>query len=568
MKKLATFGFAIVLACLSVACAQQGEVADTIYTNGRIYTVNEAEPWVEAVAIADGKFLVVGSNADVEAVTGEGTEVVDLGGRFVMPGLHDLHLHFEGFYTSKALEGKSLRYTTQESSIEELQAKLKDYADANPELDVLFAEQLPQALFPNLSPTRQFIDEIVPDRVVVMLSDSEHEALLNTKALEKEGITVDTKAPFGGEIVRDPETDEPTGWLKESAAGKWGWPYFPQLTREQHEEGMRSTVKMLNSLGVTTAKEQHAKDYWAQGFQDVEADGDLTMRIGLSWTYKGPLEPSSIEDQENTIEERHRFASDLISTEFVKLSIDGTLGTTGLVVDPYLESGGYGIAFYRSDELADDVTRFDAMGIGITAHANGDGAVRQFLDALEEAKRRNGGELKARHQVAHAVGIHPEDLPRFKELNVTAEFSPISWMPSALSEGLSPEIGPDRMEHIFPMKSLADHGGRFVLASDGPLMWQVPLQAIESAVTRQAPDGGEQMLAPDERIDLAMAIRAYTIEPAYLMSHENEVGSIEAGKLADMIVLDQNLFELPSNEIAATEVVLTIFNREVVYERP
>ena len=137
--------------------------------------------------------------------------------------------HFEGFYTSKTLEGKSLRYTTQESSIEKLQRKLKAYADANPDLEVLFAEMLPATLFPNLSPTCAFVDEIVPDRAVVMLSSSEHEALLNTMALKREGVTAETDVPFGGEIVRDPKTGDPKGFLKEAAAGKWGWPYFPQL---------------------------------------------------------------------------------------------------------------------------------------------------------------------------------------------------------------------------------------------------------------------------------------------------------------------------------------------------
>jgi len=378
---------ALTLLLLIAACGQQpqGEIADTVYTNGRIYTVNEAQPWAEAVAIKDGKFITVGSLVDVESVIGTSTEVIDLGGRFVMPGLHDLHLHFEGFYNATMLAGNTLRFTGEETSIAELQEKLRAYAEANPDLDTLFGEQLPQALFPNLSPTRAFIDEIVPDRPVVILSDSEHEALLNTKALKREGITADTPVPFGGEIVKDAD-GVPTGWLKESAAGQWGWSHFPELTREQHKQGMLAVVKYLNSLGITTANEQHAKNHWAQGFQDVEADGDLTMRVGLSWTYKGPLEPSPLAEQEAAIANRRQFASDLINPDFVKLSIDGTAGTTGLVVDPYLITGDHGIAFYKPEELADDVARFDAMSLGITAHANTDGAVRQFLHAIEEGK--------------------------------------------------------------------------------------------------------------------------------------------------------------------------------------
>ena len=539
-------------------------VADVVYTNGKIYTVNESQPWAQALAIKNGKFLLVGTNADVAAITGDTTEVVDLDENFVMPGLHDLHLHFEGFYNANMLAGKTLRYTGEETSIAELQEKLRAYAESNPELEVLFAEQLPQALFPDLSPTRAFIDEVVPDRIVVMLSDSEHEALLNTKALEREGITAETPEPFGGEIVKDSD-GQPTGWLKEKAAGMWGWSYFPELTREQHEEGMRATIRYLSTLGITAAKEQHAKNHWAQGFKDVEADGDLVMRIGLSWTYRGPLEPSSLVEQVDAIENRGQFASELINPDFVKLSIDGTCGTTGLVLQPYLQTGDYGIAFYDPEDLADDVARFDAMGLGITAHANCDGAVRQFLDAIEEAKQRNGG-LKGRHQVAHAVVIHPDDLPRIKDLNATIEFSPAAWMPSPLAAGLTSQLGPDRINRAFPMKSVQAQGGRFVLASDGPLFWQVPLAAMESAITRQRPGGSEQTLALGEAIDLESAIRAYTINSAYLMGHEDTVGSIETGKVADMIVLDSNLFDIPATEIGKTKVLQTIFNGAVVYD--
>ena len=538
--------------------------ADRVYTNARIYTVNEKQPWAEAVAIKDGKFLLVGSNDEAAQVTGPQSEVVDLAGKFVMPGIHDLHIHFEGFYNAEMLAGKTLRYTGEESSIAQLQEKLRVYAEANPDLDVLFAEQLPQTLFPNMSPTRAFIDEVVPDRVVVMLSDSEHEALLNTRALEREGVTADTPEPFGGEIVKDAD-GQPTGWLKEKAAGLWGWSYFPELTREQHRDGMLAVIKYFNSIGITTAKEQHAKNHWAQGFQDVETDGELTMRIGLSWTYKGPLEPSPLEEQVTAIANRQQFASDLINPDFVKLSIDGTVGATGLVTEPYVMTGDYGLAFYDVKELADDVTRFDAMGMGITAHANADGAVRQFLDAVESAQQRNG-QLRGRHQVGHAILIHDDDMPRFKTLNATVEFSPVMWMPTAAAEGLAAQLGQERLARVFPMKSLEASGGRFVLASDGPLFWQTPFEAMESAVTRQKPGGSEAVMAPGEAINLQSAIQAYTINGAYLMGHDDRAGSIEEGKVADMIVLDRNPFEVPATEIGSTRVLQTVFNGEVVYD--
>ena len=215
---------AILSICLFLAGCQSGpttrEAADTVYMNGRIYTVNEAQPWADAVAIKDGKFLVVGSNDDVEAVVGEGTKVVDLKGKFAMPGLHDTHVHMEQAYKGDVLGDSLLTFPAGETSIKKLQEILKIYADKNPDLEILFAQNLPQTPFPNASPTKEFIDEVIPDRPVVILSDTEHEGLLNSKALEMEGITQGTPAPEGGTIDKDPNTGEPTGYLRETAAGK------------------------------------------------------------------------------------------------------------------------------------------------------------------------------------------------------------------------------------------------------------------------------------------------------------------------------------------------------------
>ncbi len=540
------------------------ENSEIIYYNGSIYTVNEGLPWAEAMLIVDGKIAAIGSNEEVQKVATSNAKTIDLEGQFVMPGLHDTHLHFEGFYTSRIMGDKVLRYNGEEKSIEELQLKLKEYAENNPNLKLLFVEQLDAIHFPNLSPNKEFIDEIVSDRPVVMLSNSEHEALLNSKAMELEGITSETPDPTGGEIIR--ENGEPTGFLKEKAAGKWAWKHFPELSREEHYQGMHETIQYLNSLGVTSAKEQHAKNHWAQGFKDLDDKGLLTMRIGLSWTYNGPLEPSTIENQENTIDNRKIFQTELIGTEYVKLSLDGTLGSTGMVVHPYIQTHDHGLQLYSDEQLIADVVRFDSLGLSITAHCNADGAVRQFLNALTIAKEKQG-KLNGRHQVAHAITIDPEDLKRFAELDATAEFSPIFWFPSELVNALTPQIGKERVDHLFPAKSLQDKGGRFVFASDGPLMWQVPLQGLESAVTRKAPSGGDEVLSPDERIDIHSAIKAYTINSAYLMNQDDITGSLEFGKDADFIILDQNILEIQEDKISETNVVAAYLRGIKIFER-
>ena len=543
------------------------EVADVVYTNGKIYTVNEKQPWAEAVAIKDGEFIRVGSNDDVNELTGDTTKIVDLGGKFAMPGFHDTHVHIEQAYIADTLGDALLTFPAGEEDLDKLQQLLKEFSDKNPDLKVLFAQGLEVALFPNASPTKAFIEEVVPDRPVVILSATEHEGLLNSKALVMEGIAADTPSPKGGEIVKDSKTGEPTGFLKENAAGRWAWKHYPQVSPEEHKKGLQGTIDYLSSVGITSIKQQHAKNPIAIAAQSLEKDGDLHVRIALSWTWKGPLEPMPLDEQEKMIADRGRFASDLIKTEFVKISLDGNAGSTGYVVDPYLVTQDRGLPVFPNDEdLFVEVEKFDLMGLGITVHATGDAANRQMMDALEKVKKKHG-RLKGRHHLGHATLIHPDDIPRMKDLDLTAEFSPVFWYPSAFPEAQRAQLGDERMSHWYPMNSVVKNGGRMTLASDGPLYWHGPLQAMETAVTRKAPGGEGKALAPDEGIDLPTAIKALTLDSAYVMNQDDSVGSIEEGNRADMIVLDKNLFEIPVTEISTSQVLSTVFDGKVVFNR-
>ncbi len=559
--------FSISLAgCSPADQTATSDAADTIYTNGKIYTVNEAQPWVAAVAIKDGTFVAIGTNADVEAMIDSDTKVIDLNGRFAMPGMHDLHVHAEQVYIGEMLGDALLNFTGEATSIEALQELLKDYTDRNPDLAVLFAGNLDHSLFPDASPTKAFIDAVIPDRPVVTLDSTEHVGLLNSKALEMEGITADTPTPKGGTIAKDADTGEPTGLLRETASGKWAWKHYPAVSPEQNKQGLRGTIAYLNSLGITSIKQQHAKNPIAIAAQSLEKDGDLNARIALSWTYQGPLEPMPMDEQETMLAERKRFASDLIKTEFIKLSIDGNAGTTGYVIDPYLITGDRGLpVFPNDDDLFALVEKFDRMGLNIAAHATGDAANRQMIDAVANVKEKFG-EVKGRHQLGHATLIHPDDWPRLKEFDITPEFSPVIWYPSGFPEAQRAQLGDDRMNRWYPMNSVAKNGGRITLASDGPLFWHEPLLTIETAITRQVPGGGGEALNPHEGIDLATAIKAVTLNSAYLMNQEDGVGSIEVGKRADMVVLDKNLFEIPATEIGMSLVQMTVFDGEVVYD--
>jgi len=548
------------------ACKQQPkETADTIYTNGKIYTVNETQPWAEAIAIKDGKIISVGTDDEIDGNIGKNTKVIDLGGKFVMPGLHDPHVHIEQAYKGEILGGQLLTFSANASSIKELQQLLKEYADKNPDLKVLFAQGLPQDIFPNSSPTKAFIDEVIPNRPVVILSDTEHEGLLNSKALEMEGIDANTPTPEGGTIDKD-SNGEPTGYFREMAAGIWAWKHYPQLSPEKHKQGLQATIAFLNSIGVTSVKQQHAKNPIAIAAQDLEKEGNLNARIALSWTWKGPLEPMPIEEQEKMINERGRFSSDMIKTEFVKLSLDGNVGTTGYVLEPYLGTDSRGLpVFPNDDDLFTEVEKFDTMGLGISAHATGDAANRQLIDAIDRVKKKHG-KVNARHQLAHASLIHPDDYKRLKDLDITAEFSPVVWFQTAYTKAVTPLLGPERMSRWYPMKSVIDNGGRITMGSDGPLMWQDTFTRLQGAVTRKDPSKDEEALALNEAIDLPSAIKAMTLNSAYIMNMEDMVGSLEIGKYADIIILDQNLFEIPVEEISATIVLKTILAGKVVFD--
>lgn len=547
-----------------VSCGMQ-ETADVIYKNGKIYTVNENQPWAEAVAIKDGKFIKVGSNEEVESLIGNSTKVIDIGGKFVMPGLHDTHVHIEQAYIADMVGDKMLTFPVGASSIKELQKLLKEYAAKNPDLEVLFAQRLPQDIFPNSSPTKAFIDEVIPDRPVVMLSDTEHEGLLNSKALEMEGITANTPTPKGGTIDKD-SNGEPTGYFREMAAGKWAWKYYPEISPEEHKKGLQATIAYLNSIGVTSVKQQHAKNPIAIASQDLEKEGNLNVRIALSWTWKGPLEPMPIEEQEKEINERGRFSSDLIKTEFVKLSLDGNVGTTGYVIDPYLGTNSRGLpVFPNDDDLFAEVEKLDLMGLGISGHATGDAANRQLIDAIDYVKKKYG-KVRGRHQLSHASLIHPDDYKRLKDLDITVEFSPVVWFQTPYTVSVTPLLGPERMSRWYPMKSVIENGGRIALASDGPLMWQDTFTRLQGAITRKDPSKDEEALALNEAIDLPLAIKAMTINSAYIMNQDDMVGSIEEGKYADIIILDRNLFDIPVNEISSTKVLMTILAGSVVFD--
>jgi hypothetical protein len=537
--------------------------ADAIYTNGKIYTVNEKQPWADAVAIKDGKFIAVGKKADVEKTKGDKTDVIDLEGKFAMPGLHDIHLHIQNAYTADALDGELLFIPPGITSVDELEKVLREYVEANPDAKLLFAENLPYTLFPDNHPKKEFLDAIVDDRPFYILSETQHEGLMNSKALEAEGITAETPDPELGEIMKDPETGEPTGFLKEAAVQPV-WSHYPIPAPEKVEQGLKATLAYGNSVGLTSVMQVHAKPDVADGVKGLDDKGELTTRFGLCWTMSDPQEPKPVEWREQNVAERGRYASDKIFVDCVKLSGDGNPGSTAAMLEPYTD-GTSGVLYNKDDDLVGAVRKWDDMGITIVIHAIGDATIRQFIDAVAQVKEEKG-ELKGRHIVSHGLLFHPDDMARAAEFGIAIEFSPVTWYASDLVEGQRPLLGDERMKRFAPIKSAVDAGIRIALASDGPIAWHDPLVALEAAVTRRAQGGKGEPFNPDQAIDVPTAVKAYTIGPAYLTGQDDRTGSIEVGKFADLVVLDQNIFEIKPTQIGATKVLQTVVGGKVVYD--
>ena len=548
-----------------------GEHADTVYTNGKIYTVNEAQPWAEAVAIKDGKIFAVGSVSDVTAVTGAGTEVVDLKGKFVMPGVVDLHTHpfITPWYGSMNLK-------LDKPNVEDaILAEIKAYADAHPQKEWIIGGQYALGVFPDDKPSKELLDAIVPDRPVAILDQTGHSMWLNSRAMEVSGITADTPTNSLVVIEKDPDTGEPTGTIFEQAI-QLVERQIPQASAEEYAEIIAEILDMFASYGVTAQQTAEGHKAPLDGVRLLDKQGLLNQRLFISWDWKTTLNlaytPEEIEDQ---IRKRAQYESDLVRPNYVKIFADGSpISTTSTLLEPYSNNPDtYGQSNMTTEAFTAAFKQFDDWGVGVHVHSMGDGTIRRVVDALEIMKKDNG-DSGVRHKIAHNTMITREDLARVAELkDVNIDFSPPIWVPHSARGAFEPPIGTERFEKIYPVKMALEMPGLHVgQGSD----WQTanptpnPMLAIEGLVTRRNPDDSDNfpgLLNPDQAITLKQAIAMSTLEGAWVLGVEGEIGSIETGKFADMIVLDQNLFEVDASEIDQVQVLQTFIGGRLVYDR-
>ena len=552
------------------SCNQEPkEVADAIYINGKVYTVDSSQVWAEAFAVKDGKFMFVGTTAEVEKLKGEKTQVVDLKGRFVMPGLVEEHVHPDML----AENIMNINVPDPEMSYEKFGAEIKQFLKKYPDTKWIFGgplnwlkDRAGNIDVWNLPAHHSIIDSLVNDRPAFFWDLGAHAGLINSYAMEKYGINKNNTPPEGGSWDVD-ENGELTGVLRETAANAI-WEEFlkeRESPEAQAERGFLPVFRELNSYGFTSISDVWARPWNIDAYQVLEKNNQLTARVTIWAT--DPIDwvsPWVRKMSADLISKGPHKYSEKINLVGVKFVMDGSAGgQTAVMKDPFIGTDNRG--FWRDDPdyFLKKIVEYDKMGLTIRAHAVGDRAISVVLDGIE-LTRKNGSKL--RHAVAHTVFVNPEDLDRFKELDACCDVSPYFWMPDPAVETIRADVGEERLNWIFPFHSLLVRGVHMSTGSDAPVSPLDPWKPMEAMVTRQLPGGVGTPLAFHEAITLKDAIYIYTMGGAYNEYKENEIGSITKGKYADFIILDQNLFEIEPTEIHKTDVISTYLEGIEVYK--
>ena len=549
----------------STAPAAGAVKADLVLKNAAVYTVDRVRSWAEAVAVRGDKIVYVGSDKGAARFVGPRTKVVDLAGKMVLPGFQDAHVH-----PLEAGLDQMGCYLYDLPTKEEYLRAVADYAAKHPNEKWIRGAGWDMGYFTRGIPDHRDLDAVVSDRPVYLVSKDGHSAWVNSKALEMAGITRDTPDPERGRIDRGSD-GEPVGSLQETAMDLVG-KRVPPYTLADGRRALEIAVKKLNSLGITSFDDA---DVYPDGYlgvrmldayRDVDRKGVLTARVVASLHWDPVKGESQIPD---LIRARREYTRGRVRATAVKIFQDGVIeAKTAGVLEPYRgkEGGGHGMALVEPEELKRDVTRLDKEGFQVHFHAIGDAAIRQALDAIEAARAANGAR-DSRHHLAHIELFSPDDIPRFRELGVVANFQPLWARGDAYINDLTlPILPPETHRWLYPIGSVLRSGAVVAFGSDWSVSSANPLEEMEVAVRRadwKKPD--EAPFLPDERIDLKDAIAAFTINAAYVNFQDDRTGSLEAGKFADLIVLDRNLFAIPASDISETKVLLTLLGGKPVY---
>jgi predicted amidohydrolase YtcJ len=550
----------LVLLALQVPARQTPKEAPAtlVLTGGRVWTGNPKQPWATAVAIRDEKIIAVGSEAEILALAGAQTKRIALGGRFAMPGINDAHIHFGGMIrlTQVDLNGKT--------TIEQMQQAVAQYARENPGTAWIQGFGWQYNVFPGSLPHRAMLDAVVKDRPVFLSAYDGHTGWANSKALEIAGINRDTKYDGFGEIVHDAK-GEPTGVLKERAQSLVR-NRIPPPSPEQTQAALRRGIRWAVELGITSIQNASGAPEDFARYEELLRSGELTLRVNIAVSVDPDVAPERMEEI-RTLAAKYR--GPLLRGGAIKIVADGVIEThTAAMLKPFANKpGDTGKSLWTLEDLKRVIVLADKAGLQVYTHAIGDRAVRMTLDAYEYTRKVNGPR-DARHRIEHIETVSPQDLPRFAKLSVLASMEPIHAYPVE-GDAWSDAVGPERLRRAFAWRSLEKAGATLVFSSDWPAAVSIdPMLGLHTAVNRKTKEGRPpDGWIPQQRVSVETALRAYTRAGAYSSFEENIKGTLEAGKLADLIVLSADPFRIPPAELHKCRVELTVFNGRVVFER-
>jgi predicted amidohydrolase YtcJ len=538
--------------------------ADLVVLHGRIYTVNAQKPGAEALAISRDKIVAVGSDKEISEYRGPRTQIIDAAGKVVLPGFTDSHIHFlEGALTLNEADLNGAH------SLVDLKRKLIAYGASHPGKSWVVGEGWTYDTFGAAAlPTKNALDPIFPDRPAYLESFDTHTAWVNSKALAAAGIDRDTPDPPEGKIVRDPQTKEATGVLKEGARHLVKG-LIPRPSQDEKLAALKDAMRLAGQYGLVRV---HAAgeppdtfgDFYDLGlFEQLRLQGRLSLRFYIS----KHIAPPQLKDSDLVAleEARRRDNDEWIAVGAAKFFLDGVIEAhTAAMLSPYSDDPNIsGATLWSPDKFNLAVAELDRHGFQIFTHAIGDRAVRLALDAYQRAEAAND-HRDARHRIEHIEVVSSEDIPRFASLNVIASMQPLHAYPEAGVWSL--HVGPEREKLGFAWNSLQKAGAHLAFGSDWEVVTMNPWPSIQCAVTRQTDEGQPKGgWVPEQRITVAQAIAGYTIGAAYAGHRETTEGSLEPGKLADLIVVSQNPFEIDPLSLGKTQVILTMVGGRVVY---
>ncbi len=537
--------------------------ADLILKSNAIFTGKSNSTFAGGIAIKGNRIIKVGSTEDIEGYRDSNTVVFHYGDNLILPGFIDSHMHyFVGAFQSS---GRVCRELFESRSKKECLNMVGAFADANPQMKAIVGMgwHLPSWKEADLPPCKEDLDKIEPQRPIFLLSAEGHTFWLNSKALELCHIHAGTTVSFGS-IGKD-STGNPNGLLYEleaceepntlafKAEGNEGKKIFLAFNKQLSQCGITSTTD------VSTCPEPVGDFSQYELLHQLETEKKLSVRIHL-YPSLGLVADTTLASQL-----RDKYHSEKLRIAGLKQFVDGvTSSNSAFLLAPYTDNPSIsGNSFYAYEVLRDCISKANKDQFGVKLHAIGDAAIRMALNAFEESQKKNGP-LIVRNSIEHVEAPHPDDIKRFAELNVTAAMQPLHMSYENLEKLV--KLGPQRSKYQFPFKTLLEHGSTLAFGTDYPVVPFNPMETIYAAVSRTTIDNQEIEINPWEKIPLADALRAYTYGSAYCVNQEKVLGSIEEGKLADIVVLDRNLFAVDPKEILETKVLLTIMDGTIVHQ--